>query len=169
MKRYTLLHLQQWNLKLKEKVTPAISHVSQITWLDTGLEFWRRDTTKTTTDPPHPPHPIPPTKTKPRLNTLGFVIINFDYIICYAICEGTKKKLQTPRILLRCNTIGDSEKHVSLRSLSFKRISQYFINCIYSFFSQSCRALFLSWLIRVSCVILFISGSPYSHCKRGWF
>ena len=54
------------------------------------------------------------------------------------------KNIQTPRILLRRDTKGDSEKHVSLRSLSFIRVSQYFINCINSYFAQSCRALFQS-------------------------
>ena len=47
--------------------------------------------------------------------------------------KGHKKYLQTPRTLLRRDTIGDSEKHLSLRSFSW--IGQYFINCIYSYFS----------------------------------
>ena len=47
--------------------------------------------------------------------------------------------------------------------------NQSFINCIYSYFSQSYRALFLSWLTRASCIILFISWSPFSLCKWDWF
>ena len=52
-----------------------------------------------------------------------------------------------------------------------KKIQQYFINCIYSYFSQLCRVLFLSWLtsFRASCIISFISRSPYSLCKWSWF
>ena len=47
--------------------------------------------------------------------------------------------------------------------------NQSFINCIYSYFSQSYRALFLSWLTRASCIIFFISRSPFSLCKWDWF
>ena len=47
-------------LNLKKRVTPAISHVSQITWLDTDLAFRRRDMTKTTTGAT--PTPQPPAK-----------------------------------------------------------------------------------------------------------
>ena len=38
------------------------------------------------------------------------------------------------------------------------------INCIYSYFSQSCRSLFLSWLIRASCIIFYpsdITSQPW--------
>ena len=52
------------------------------------------------------------------------------------------KKFQTPRILLHHDTIEDPEKHVSLCFLSFIRISQYFINCIYSFFHSHAEPCF---------------------------
>ena len=61
------------------------------------------------------------------------------------------KKIQTPKILLRRNTIGDSEKHVSLRSLSFIRISQYIINCIYRFFND----LFAKIWLKIKGFVLF--------------
>ena len=104
MKRYTLLHLQQWNLKLKEKVTPAISHVSQITWLDTGLEFWRRDTTKTATDAP--PTPIPQTNTKLGLNFFGVCYNKFwlHNMLCN-MWRGIEKSPNPKN-----STAGDSEK-----------------------------------------------------------
>ena len=61
------------------------------------------------------------------------------------------KKIQTPKILLRRNTIGDSEKHVSLRSLSFIRISQYIINCIYRCFND----LFAKMWLKIKGFFLF--------------
>ena len=142
-------------LNLK-KVTPAISHVSQIT----DLAYRRRDTTMTTTGTP------PPLKVTPHPNWIcyKFWLDNMQYV------KG-RKKIQTPRILLRGNTIGDSEKHISLCSLSFIRISQYIINCIYRVFFTVMQipVSAVPWLIRTSCTILFISRSLYSLCKWGWF
>ena len=79
------------------------------------------------------------------------------------------KKIQTPKILLRRNTIGDSEKHVSLRSLSFIRIGQYFINCIYRCFNDLFAKMwlkikgFVSLQIASLCNQLFVLFSvPFS-------
>ena len=117
-------------------------------WLDTDLAFRKRDTIKYHT-------PIE-------------FFINFDCIICNIYVKG-HKKIQTPRILLRRDTIRDLAKHVSSRSLSFIWISQFFINSFYNYFSHPCGGLSLSLLTRASCIILFIARSPYSLCKWDWF
>ena len=69
-KRYILLHLHAaTKSQIKKKMTP-ISHVSQITLLDTNLAFRRRDIL--TTKIPPPPHP--PT---PPFNFFGLCFYNY--------------------------------------------------------------------------------------------
>ena len=146
---------------------------------------------KNSTSPRHAP---PPTSTlilldPPLYEVLVYdanIIINFiscksDIITCLFAFLLTYRLFvyNEVRILLKLSlrlydTIGDSEIHVSLRSLSFIRRGQYFINFRllivfivikkprnFFCFSQSCRDPSLSWitLIILCNFKLFISRS----------
>ena len=121
----TLLHLQQWNLKLK-KVTPDISDISQITFKDdTDLAFRWRNTTKTTTGTTPPPFLQIYTSTPHS----DWISLGFVFIAMQLICEGALKKTPNPK---NSTAPRHNKGFVKTCRFAFFEINQYFINCIFT-------------------------------------
>ena len=100
------------------------------------------------------------------LNRCKSVIITclFAYLLTHRLFVYNEVRILLKLSLRLYDTMGDSENHVSMRSLSFIRRSQYFINFrllivfivtknqsegIFFCSSQSCRAPSLSWLTSI--------------------